>query len=76
MLEMAKESMSEEGESDSPPSADGDGQRTSTAKQDIPGKDQHRGPAEFRRRVTEGLGGATDPVLREAVKRYAEGLLR
>ena len=52
-----------------------DGKRP-TGKTDIPGKDAHKGPAEFRRRVLEGLGGSSDPLLREAVKRYAEGLLK
>jgi hypothetical protein len=42
----------------------------------IPGKEDHKGPDAFRRRVLEGLGGSSDPLLREAVKRYAEGLLR
>jgi len=26
--------------------------------------------------VLEGLGGSADPVLKDAVKRYADGLLR
>ncbi len=43
---------------------------------DIPGKEKHKGPEDFRRRVMKGLGKPSDPVLREAVKRYAEGLLR
>ena len=33
-------------------------------------------PEEFRKRVLKGLGGPADPLLREAVKRYAEGLLK
>ena len=49
---------------------------TSKAKAEIPGKDKHKGPEEFRRRVLQGLGGSSDPLLREAVKRYAEGLLK
>jgi hypothetical protein len=42
----------------------------------IPRAEDYRGPEDFRRRVLEGLGGATDPRLKDAVKRYAEGLLR
>ena len=45
-------------------------------KADIPGKEKHKGPEEFRRRVIKGLGGSADPLLKEAVKRYAEGLLK
>jgi hypothetical protein len=45
-------------------------------KTEIPGKDKHHGPDEFRKRVMEGLGSSSDPLLREAVKRYAEGLLK
>src|SRR5262249_55408676 len=45
-------------------------------KAEIPGKDKHKGPDEFRKRVIQGLGGSSDPLLREAVKRYAEGLLK
>lgn len=42
----------------------------------VPGTDDHKGPEEFRRRVMDGLGKPADARLREAVKRYAEGLLR
>ena len=47
-----------------------------TGKAEVPGKDKHKGPDEFRKRVLEGLGGSSDPLLRDAVKRYAEGLLK
>lgn len=43
---------------------------------DVPGKDKHKGPEEFRKRVLEGLGRPGDPRLKEAVRRYAEGLLK
>ena len=78
MLEMAKESMTQEaeGEAEGEGNTTGDGKKTSNQKQDIPGKDKHKGPDEFRRRVIEGLGGPSDPLLKPAVKRYAEGLLR
>jgi hypothetical protein len=45
-------------------------------KADIPGKDKHKGPEAFRKRVLDGLSGPVDPALKEAVKRYAEGLLK
>jgi hypothetical protein len=53
----------------------GDGRRMAQDAE-IPGKDKHKGPEEFRRRVMEGLGKPSDPRLKEAVRRYAEGLLK
>lgn len=46
------------------------------SKLPIPSAREHQGPEAFRKRVLEGLGGSNDPRLREAIKRYAEGLLR
>jgi len=43
---------------------------------DIPKAKDFQGPEAFRKRVLQGLGGSRDPKLREAVRRYAEGLLR
>jgi len=43
---------------------------------EVPGAEDHKGPAAFRKRVMDGLGQASDPRLSEAVKRYAEGLLK
>lgn len=54
---------------------DGDGKRMAQ-KVPVPGKDKHKDPDNFRKRVTEGLGMAQDPRLREAIKKYAEGLLK
>ena len=45
-------------------------------KAEIPDKDKHKGPEDFRRRVVKGLGSSSDPRLRDAVKRYAEGLVK
>jgi hypothetical protein len=42
----------------------------------IPGKGEHKGPEEFRRRVVHGLGQPSSGALKDAVHRYAEGLLR
>ncbi|HZF52337.1 MAG TPA: DUF4175 domain-containing protein, partial [Polyangiaceae bacterium] len=72
LLEMAKGEQREEPRESSAESEDG----RMSKNTDIPGKDKHKGPEDFRRRVLEGLGGSADPVLKEAVKRYAEGLLR
>ncbi|UQA60905.1 DUF4175 family protein [Polyangium aurulentum] len=74
LLEMARGS-GEQGESEESPQDAGDG-RQMAKKAEIPGKEGHKGPDDFRRRVLEGLGGSNDPLLKEAVKRYAEGLLR
>ena len=78
LLEMAREQGEEAHEGES---GEREGVKEGDSKQlartaEIPGKDRHKGPQEFRRRVMEGLGSSGDPVLREAVKRYAEGLLR
>ncbi|WP_437634771.1 DUF4175 family protein [Sorangium sp. So ce854] len=71
LLEMSRsEDQGQEGDGDP------DGDRDMARKADIPDKDKHKGPEEFRRRVLEGLGGASEPRLRGAVKRYAEGLLK
>jgi len=50
--------------------------KNTTGKADIPGKDKFKGPEAFRKRVMDGLSGPVDPSLKEAVKRYAEGLLK
>lgn len=43
---------------------------------EIPKADAHKGPEEFRKRVIKGLGQPSGGRLKDAVKRYAEGLLR
>ncbi len=53
------------------------GQKSFDDKVDIPPADEHKGPEAFRKRVLEGLkSGANTPKLQEAIKRYAEGLVR
>ena len=42
----------------------------------IPGKDIYKCPEALRKRVMTGLPGPVDPALKEAVKRYAECLLK
>ncbi len=73
LLEMARDQQSDEGESEGPRE---DGTKKPAKRAEIPDKTKHKSPADFRRRVIEGLGGSSDPLLREAVKRYAEGLLK
>ena len=55
---------------------EGEGKNPATGPVDIPGADAFKGPEAFRRRVVEGLSEPADPALREAVRRYTEGLLR
>ncbi|MFO0587253.1 MAG: DUF4175 domain-containing protein [Polyangiaceae bacterium] len=72
-LEMAqgnKDPDSQKGDKDDPEA------KTSGGKAEIPGKEKFKGPEAFRKRVMDGLSGPVDPSLKEAVKRYAEGLLK
>lgn len=72
-LEQAKDALGDgEGERGSD-----DGDRSlSQDHADIPKADAHKGPEEFRKRVIKGLGQPSGGRLKDAVKRYAEGLLR
>mgnify|MGYP002381381063 CR=1 FL=1 len=73
-LEMARDALGDaEGER-----ADGEGDERGMSREhtDIPKADQHKGPEEFRRRVIKGLGQPSGGKYKDAVKRYAEGLLR
>jgi hypothetical protein len=72
-LETAKSALGDS-ESNSP---NGDNARPAVNDHaDIPGADSHKGPEDFRHRVLKGLGQAAGNKYEEAVKRYAEGLLR
>jgi hypothetical protein len=64
----------DEGDQDSPSSRDGDGRHASHQPVAIP--NSHKGPEDFRRRVVRGLGQPASGSLKDAVHRYAEGLLR
>ena len=75
LLEMARDQQSDEEEGESEGTRDGESKRPAK-RTEIPDKGKHKGPEDFRRRVIEGLGGSADPLLRDAVKRYAEGLLK
>ncbi|OJY26690.1 MAG: hypothetical protein BGO98_06670 [Myxococcales bacterium 68-20] len=73
-LEMARDALGEgEGERDG---ESGDGDRAARDHADIPKADAHKGPEEFRKRVIKGLGQPSSGKYKDAVKRYAEGLLR
>jgi hypothetical protein len=61
---------------DGDPNEGDNGERPSREHTDIPNADAHRGPEEFRRRVIKGLGQPSGGRLKDAVRRYAEGLLR
>ncbi|MCL2726430.1 MAG: DUF4175 domain-containing protein [Polyangiaceae bacterium] len=71
-LDMARDAL---GDSDQN-SGDVDSEGFSRAHADIPKADQHKGPEDFRKRVIKGLGQPSSGRLKDAVKRYAEGLLR
>jgi hypothetical protein len=74
-LEAAREQL--QGEDDgagAPPSGAAEGKRSSPGHVDVP--NDYKGPEEFRRRVVRGLGQPAGGSLRDAVQRYAEGLLR
>ncbi len=51
------------------------GNSSGSQRTDIPGAEQHTGPQEFRKRVVRGLGEPSGKY-QEAVRRYAEDLLR
>jgi hypothetical protein len=56
--------------------SEGDGRQPSKEPVNIPGKGKHKGPEEFRQRVLRGLSQPSSGSLKDAVHRYAEGLLR
>lgn len=75
-LERAKEALGREDDD-----RDGDGEGDGDSKMpdgraDIPKADAHKGPDAFRQRVMRGLGGQAQGKNRDAVQRYAEGLVR
>ena len=74
-LEMAKQALGDPS-SDGDRGGDADDGTPDLQHADIPKADQHKGPEEFRRRVIHGLGQPSSGRLKDAVKRYAEGLLR
>lgn len=66
----------EPGESSPPSGREGTEGKPSPGEATVPRAGEHKGPEEFRRRVLHGLGESANGTLRDAVRRYAEGLLR
>ncbi len=68
------------GDDSEPPPTSGDKEdgpaRAGDGNVAIPGAKEHKGPEEFRRRVVQGLSQPGSGSVKEAVRRYAEGLLR
>ena len=78
-LEQARDALNDgvnEGEGEGNGRNEGDGHDPAKDHADIPKADAHKGPEEFRKRVIKGLGQPSGGKYRDAVKRYAEGLLR
>lgn len=78
-LEAARQQLQgdDDGQSSSPSGAEpDDSHSTAPGKVDLPKPGEHKGPEEFRRRVVQGLGQPSSGGLKDAVRRYAEGLLR
>ena len=76
-LESAREQLQDDDEANGQPQGHGEGD--GNASHDpvaIPDAKEHKGPEEFRRRVIRGLGLRSSGALKDAVQRYAEGLLR
>ncbi|NUO50359.1 MAG: DUF4175 domain-containing protein, partial [Polyangiaceae bacterium] len=79
LLEMARgdedEKKKEDGDEGDGDGDDGDGKRMAKDAE-VPDKDKHKAPEQFRKRVMDGLGRPGDSRLKDAVKRYAEDLLK
>jgi hypothetical protein len=74
-LEAAREQLQGEDDGNGSPTTSGsEGKQPSPGHVDVP--DDYKGPEAFRRRVVRGLGQAGSGSLRDAVQRYAQGLLR
>ena len=70
---MAKEALGASNDGDRGSEGEGD---PSSDHAEIPKADAHKGPEDFRRRVINGLGQPSSGRHKDAVRRYAEGLLR
>jgi hypothetical protein len=78
-LEMARQAMgsNEDGDgTDGHRGGNDDDPNDPNGHADIPDAQSHKGPEEFRRRVTDGLSQPSSGKLKDAVRRYAAGLLR
>jgi hypothetical protein len=74
-LEAAREALGTAEKDEPHGTSDGDREPPSSGHADIPKADAHKGPEEFRKRVIRGLGQPSGRH-KDAVRRYAEGLLR
>lgn len=69
--------MSQPERDDEPPESERHGEGDEFARDaDVPGENRDERADAFRKRVTDGLGKDAPPHLRDAIKRYTEGLLR
>lgn len=77
-LEAARQQLQGDDEGQQPQSTGEreDDHSTAPGKVDLPKPGEHKGPEDFRRRVVQGLGQPSSGALKDAVRRYAEGLLR
>jgi hypothetical protein len=76
-LEAARQQLQgDENESSTPSQQEGEKGNSRNDLVAIPGAKEHKGPEEFRRRVVQGLGQPGGGSIKDAVRRYAEGLLR
>jgi hypothetical protein len=77
-LEAARQQLQgdDEGQQSSSTGQQEDDHSTAPGKVDLPKPGEHKGPEDFRRRVVQGLGQPSSGALKDAVRRYAEGLLR
>ncbi|MDP9034190.1 MAG: DUF4175 domain-containing protein [Myxococcota bacterium] len=76
-LEAASQALQgDDDEGSRPPPKEGDARRPNDGAVAIPGPNEHKSPEEFRRRVVRGLGETASGGMKDAVHRYAEGLLR
>ncbi len=77
-LEAANEQLHEDEESDGAETGGGEGDqwKASPGRVDVPRQGNGSGSKDFRMRVVRGLGQPASGALRDAVRRYAEGLLR
>jgi hypothetical protein len=67
---------SEKDDGESRMSSNDEGGRRGASANPVDIPHDHKGPEDFRRRVVRGLGQASNGSLKDAVQRYAEGLLR
>jgi hypothetical protein len=76
-LEAAEDALRGDGE-ESASSSRGDEGQNSLSRENvaIPSAADHKTPEAFRRRVMRGLGSGSSAALRDALRRYAEGLLQ